>query len=301
MSCLGLFAFDTLPPMEIGPNKTFNAGCPEGGTLLGVLHGADAVFSKVRGFYQEFADFRTKLLILRDDCEKCARAVKNQPKNQFWRRTFVRNLFAYFEGVNFGMKQLAIAQYGRKQVDFLVAELAMLREEKYGLDDKGRATSQTTNYPKFIQNTPFAFECLARSCQAAFTLDNRLIPDLKQFEHIRNRLTHPKRGKELDLSDGELGICSRTFELFVKETERLFSVCDVDKPANRKLMQEQPKINLSEPYAIILPNGNVFGFRKYKLAKNFVTHLKANGTEHPLFIRAESFQNDSKDAHETTD
>jgi hypothetical protein len=260
---------------------------PEGGRFAGTLNGAEAVFSAVRGFYGEIADLRGKHGILKKDSERCIRATGKYPKNQFWRRMMVKNSFAWFEGTIYGIKKLAIHQFERKEVRFSLAELAMLREEKYELDSQtSEAVAKATNYAKFRQNLRFAFRCLAKSCEATFALDEGMMPQLKQFEDVRNRLTHPKKVKDLEVSNGELEICIRVHHWFSQETSRLFRECDVDKPANRQLIRRGvKKIKIKEPYVVLLSDGSVYEFRLCGHAKAFARQSqKTNRAFRPLFI-----------------
>lgn len=260
---------------------------PEGGRFVGKLNGAEAVFSAVRGFYTEIGDLRDKHGILRKDSERCIRAAQKFPTNQFWRRMMVKNSFAWFEGTIYGIKRLAIYQFERKEVKFSHAELAMLREEKYELNfDTGKAVVKTNNYPKFNPNLRFAFSCLAKSCEATFDLDESIRLQLKQFEDIRNRLTHPKKVKDLEVSNGELDICIRVHHWFGQETSRLFRECDVDKPSNRQLIHRGvKKIKIKEPYVVLLFDGSVYEFRLCRHAKLFARqNPNRDKTLRPLFI-----------------
>ncbi len=260
---------------------------PEGGRLAGTLNGAHAVFAAVRGFYNEIADLRGKHETLRKDSERCIRAAQAFPKNQFWRRMMVKNSFAWFEGTIYGIKSLAICQFERKEVKFSHAELAMLREEKYELDFKtGEAVVKPSNYPKFNQNLRFAFRCLAKSCEAMFELDESMMPQLKQYEGVRNRLTHPKHVKDLEVSNGELDICIGVHHWFSQETSRLFRECDVDKTANRQLIPRGvKKIKIKQPYVVLLSDGSVYEFRLSGHAKAFARQSQNTGKNlRPLFI-----------------
>jgi hypothetical protein len=260
---------------------------PDGGRFAGTLTGAEAVFSAVRGFYSEIDDLRGKHGILRKDSERCIRATQKFPKNQFWRRMMVKNSFAWFEGTIYGIKRLAIYQFERKEVKFSHAELAMLREEKFELDFKtSEAVAKPNNYPKFNHNLRFAFRCLAKSCEAMFALDESMLPQLKQFEDIRNRLTHPKKVKDLEVANGELDICIRVHHWFGQETSRLFRGCDADKPANRQLIPRGvKKIKIKEPYVVLLSDGSVYEFRLSRRAKAFARQsINANKALRPLFI-----------------
>ena len=260
----------------------------EGGRLVGTVPGEKAVFERTRGFFIEIADLRDKCSVLQKDSERCIKAAQKHSQSQFWRRMLVKNLFAWFEGTVYGMKRLVLRQSQRKEVEFSIAELAMLREEKYELDSQSsEAVTRATNYPKFTVNLRFAFRCLAKSCEAAFSLDEGIVPELKQFEGLRNRLTHPKKASDLEVTRGEFGLCVRVNQWFATETSRLFQKCNVDKPQNRQLVSPStPTIQIQEPYAVLLSDGRVFEFRKLRDAKAFAyQNRNADKALHPLLIR----------------
>src|SRR4051812_45141163 len=56
------------------------------------------------------------------------------------RRSFVRAAFAYFDGVIYAMKQLALAN---GDADFSTAERSLLAEKSFDLDERGRVRERT--------------------------------------------------------------------------------------------------------------------------------------------------------------
>lgn len=83
-------------------------------------------------------ELKVILRILIDDVTITLKMIKKNDK-PFWRRTLVRSLFASIEGINHRMKFVALelALTGLNSVKLSPAEVALLREELYELNDKG--------------------------------------------------------------------------------------------------------------------------------------------------------------------
>src|SRR5215210_6831875 len=107
---------------------------------------------------EQFTDL---LNILGKDVRQCNDGVIAED-SQFWRRAFVRAVFALIECLTFRMKQAALELYQSGEARFSEAELALLKEESYELNDKGVAYMQA----KFIQlpkNLKFSFLVFAQA------------------------------------------------------------------------------------------------------------------------------------------
>jgi len=131
----------------------------------------------------------------------------NDADTPFIRRTFVRTAFAVIEGVISFLKAYALSKLPSE--DVTPAEAAMLREESFTLDDRGRAQVQ----PKFVPldtNIRFAFSMFGRAVGRKIELDTSG-PEWRQFRAaitVRNRLVHPRGIRDLEVSDEELE-CAR--------------------------------------------------------------------------------------------
>src|SRR5947207_15071717 len=129
------------------------------GNLPEFVQVTEAAARPVRQSYE----LRDTLMVLSKDMQRCNPPLAKNPKNQFWRRTLIRNLFALVEAQMYRMKQIAVTNSDIWSVQFSAAEKAMMREEKYGLKDSGEAYSNETNYPTFLANVKFAFKIFANA------------------------------------------------------------------------------------------------------------------------------------------
>src|SRR5579884_4179712 len=94
----------------------------------------DQVFNDVELFTKEIEDFNARIRLLAEDCHKCIAFLNIDKADQFWRRSQVKNIFVLVEAAAYGLKQISIENYQRRDIPFTVAELAILREEKYNLE-----------------------------------------------------------------------------------------------------------------------------------------------------------------------
>ena len=84
------------------------------------------------------------VIALSEDVETAGEALE-QEDSPYARRTFIRAVFSTIEGTTNLLKADALmaSAMPRAQGLFSPAELAMLREETYGMNEKGEATTQT--------------------------------------------------------------------------------------------------------------------------------------------------------------
>ena len=121
-------------------------------------------------------------------------------QSQYHRRTFIRAAYTTIEAFTSMLKQSTLAR-GDLNALYSLEELAVLKEETYSVDGKGTAHVQ----PRFIPTVPnllFALAMYFRPLVPEFKLDTTapawasLLRGLK----VRNRLTHPKRSEDLEIS-----------------------------------------------------------------------------------------------------
>lgn len=142
--------------------------------------------------------------VLQEDVAYCSWML-DQPNTdeQFWRRTFVRAVFAQIEGKTFLMKRTA---HDRPSVQFSPAERSVLTEDDYEvntLNNKGEVTTRQTRNST-ASNIKFAFKSLARARTPTVALNLDGWDALLTGIHIRDRLTHPKQLEDLTVSDDDL-------------------------------------------------------------------------------------------------
>jgi hypothetical protein len=130
-------------------------------------------------------------------CKNC-----QADRSQFNRRTVVRTMLASLEAMTFGLKQ-SILKMAPQSLS--PADVALLREETYTLDNKGEVQAQ----PKFLQlefNFRYAFNKFAEVFALNMELDcgGKEWRALKEAVKTRNRITHPKSAQACHVSDDDL-------------------------------------------------------------------------------------------------
>ncbi len=162
----------------------------------------------------DYSEYKRMVKALLDDVRKSLKYHIDKD-NQFWRRTYIRTVSAFIEAITFHFKRLILNGYDKGVVDFNSAELALLREESYELNDKGDATKQQRFIP-IAKNFRFVCKAFARYKQSSYKLkvDDSGWGAFKNFIEIRNRLMHPKTALDLDISDIAMKSAEKAFVWF---------------------------------------------------------------------------------------
>jgi hypothetical protein len=218
-------------------------------------------------------DFSARFRTLAKDVTDCAGSDNSNLTSQLWRRTIIRNIFVLIEASSYGLKRMALLAGPGRNVEFSPAELTILREEKHTLDEKGKARLSSDNFQKFIPNLKFAFNCFAKACGSSFQLDMSKA-QLKAFEHVRNRLTHPKQLSELTLTDEELKTANSVCNWYCAELSRLMIDDRTATMKGRLSVQMWPakptiRVPISKDYVVMQPNGDVYQFDTLEEAEEY--------------------------------
>src|SRR6266498_3697469 len=159
-----------------------------------------------------FREFEHMLDILIADVD---RLTESEIDDQSNRRMFARSVFALIEGAVYRMKQICLSNEPESHYAFSAGELALLREESYELDDKGRVVVRPSNL-QMQKNIKFAFEAFSKYYGSDFKLkiDDLGWQSFLQAIKLRNRLMHPKFASDLHVTDPELKITKSTNDWF---------------------------------------------------------------------------------------
>ena len=163
-------------------------------------------------------DLREKIVPMLEDSNWAEKQLEQQD-SQFTRRAYVRSVFAMIEGTLWVLKQTVLSAEpapGESQ-PFSVAEYALLTEKTYHLRSNGSPREQ----PKFLrlpENLRFTFGVISKyfDPQLQLAVDTRPWEDFLESHSLRNRITHPKRPSEFEISDQEIDTCKRTTAWFYK-------------------------------------------------------------------------------------
>lgn len=131
-------------------------------------------------------------------------AEVRKSKSIFARRALARSIFSFIEGVCFRLKKSALAAHSNRKI-FDNAELSILREESYEVDQKGSAIVKQKMVPT-LNNLKFSVLCFAKAHYASYRPDfgDSGWESLQKAILIRHKLTHPKENADLDVHDDEI-------------------------------------------------------------------------------------------------
>jgi len=153
---------------------------------------------------------------LASDVEKTLTMLQKQD-NQFHRRIYVRALFAYLEGFTYWMRQnaieidrIALRRFG--SIDW--ERHLLLYEEFPTIADNGKVEKKKQKI-SFKNRFSFSLRAYAEivQCQIDLFSDN----GWSQLQHalqVRDRLMHPKQGKDLVVSDNDAKACREGYAWF---------------------------------------------------------------------------------------
>ena len=230
----------------------------------------EQIFRPILRLHNELKDFAERTELLSRDVSVSVESFNNAPEDNFWRRVVVRNVFVFQEACSYGLKRLALHQSEIYEVEFSPAELALLKEEKYSLDDKGEAHTHDKNFQRFIPNLKFAFKCFAKSHGVSFVLNTSEVP-LRGFEEIRNRITHPKQLSDLTISDAEIKIAEKVAQWLLDASSALMQAANKSKPraVRRPKVSPTTRLNITKDFFVMQPDGNVYQFDSLEEAEKY--------------------------------
>jgi len=144
------------------------------------------------------------------------------------RRAFVRNYYSFLEGLLYFMRQEVIKKAMSTPGTLSVAEMAVLKEETYSVAGKGKVLTQE-KYLTFEQSFRISFHYYFKDVDSVqVEYGNGGWEALLEGLKIRNRITHPKQGSQMNITDEELERvktgkkwCDSQLKLLCEEQRRL--------------------------------------------------------------------------------
>lgn len=160
----------------------------------------------------------------------------------FSHRTVVRTFFSLVEGLAFQLRQVTVASLEPHPGRLTVAELALLREERYSLNNKGE-TEASENFQRILPNLLFTIRCYGKNHGASFEPDtsHHGWQALQRAVTIRNRITHPKSISDLTIGVEDQQSLIDASAWWKKTLFDMFNACD------QADAHWQAKINESAP------------------------------------------------------
>lgn len=151
--------------------------------------------------------------------------TEQREEGQFWLRSFTRTFFALVEGVSYTLRRLTLDLHERGQLRLSVGEQVLLSEKRY-FWDKG-AVGSADAFNKVLDNLQIALTLFPRAFGVEFQLttgDHRY----GSFRHalrLRDTITHPKNGQDLQLSRESIKQLSEALAWFPAEVKRMQHLC----------------------------------------------------------------------------
>jgi hypothetical protein len=184
-----------------------------------------------QGFIEQQAliEYQALYNIARQDVQRAGEVLLKESEDDFYRRAFVRAIFAFMEADVWGRKRVALYVNDRRSASgqFLtVNENAICSEETADLDEDGKVRVTSLRL-RFLPNLRFSFRVFA----AAFDIQNYQLEvgdaqwsDVRKAVRIRDRLMHPKGGSDFKVSDEEIDTCGRAVGWYVAASSRLLNL-----------------------------------------------------------------------------
>lgn len=167
-------------------------------------------------------DPRPLFMPLAEDADQLLEILRQNRASQFARRNYVRAVAAFVEAWINSSKQLCTRAADVAITRFTPAELALLRDVSFELNDKGEAVERQRFF-NFEQNFRFAFAAYAKlhGSEIKLKTDEHGWQALRQFVKVRNRLTHPRNPNDLMVTDAELKDIEKATDWFMTVTREL--------------------------------------------------------------------------------
>jgi hypothetical protein len=159
-------------------------------------------------------------------------------KTPYAQRALVRAHFALIEGLSYSLRQVTLASL--QGTEFLTdAEVALLREERYSIDEKGRPKT-AQQFLKFPDSLLFSIRCYIKNHGAIFDPDTQHPgwSAMRRAVKVRDRVTHPKTAESLDLSNEDLQSFADAAAWWKMTMLAMFAACQEADAYWRKQLEE---------------------------------------------------------------
>ncbi len=162
-------------------------------------------------------------------------AEDNIDDKQYSRRVYIRTLFAMIEGSIYAMK-IALFGIGRESGSIKVPDLVVLKESSFDLSKNGKV-KEKAKFFRIPENLRFTIRTIKHLLGKEIELGvgNQDWENLKKSIKIRNKVTHPKSLKDLNISDEALE-CIRSVNLWFNQivSDMMMALKDhfTDEPNN---------------------------------------------------------------------
>ena len=157
--------------------------------------------------------------------QDAAVAYGKESNTPYAQRALIRASFALMEGLSYQLRAVTLASL--QSTEFLAeSEVALLREERYTIDEKGMPQTQES-FLRFPESLLFSIRMYARNHGAAFEPDVKSSgwQAMRKAAKVRNRVTHPKSAASLELSDQDLTAIQEAAAWWKATMLSMFAAC----------------------------------------------------------------------------
>lgn len=173
----------------------------------------------------EYDEGRRLNSLLSGDVMRCLGNMHGgeQGEVQFWRRTFVRAVFADVEAVVFSLRNGCLAAAELTDFALSPAQVTLLQEESFEIDSHGRPKVRPL-MTSIERNLRFVFDSFAEVHKLEkVSLGVTGWERFRAAVEIRNRITHPRKLSEVLISDDETSTARQAAIWFNDATHYLHS------------------------------------------------------------------------------
>ena len=173
-------------------------------------------------FRKQIEEFALVNLMLSGDIQKNVLLLRRSPQDQTARRNVIKASFSYIEGMLTRMRESSLLLSGARELpvedDFVASVHAMYRLRGGGPGGK------KIKYPSFLDDVKITFRFAAHASQSGFELD---VSDVgwdcfRKATDIRNKLMHPKRFRDVMVSEEDIVVVSKAVDWFTKAMAKVF-------------------------------------------------------------------------------
>ncbi|WP_025879414.1 hypothetical protein [Stenotrophomonas indicatrix] len=152
---------------------------------------------------KEKDEFSTLIRITSQDAMKVANEARNNADASTYRMA-VRTIFAGAEGILWYAKNLARAAAAQSPGSYSTLEIAALGDEAYVVAENG-TVKKKANFIPMVTSIRLVSKLMARGqmSNADFDWSAGALSTIRQAVAVRNRLTHPKSGVDLLVTEEE--------------------------------------------------------------------------------------------------
>ena len=164
--------------------------------------------------------------ILAFDAKVVFEGLGKDSRNQFWRRTFVRTMFANIEAQLSMMKQLAVRCHRLDFIKLSEIDLRKLADEIQLIWDASHIPGQPIRLP-LIENVKFAlkvFSSIPIIQPISVDTSSQGWQSLVIAVSVRDRLTHPKTEHDLFVTDSDVSRILAAWKWFGELTYTAYQI-----------------------------------------------------------------------------